>query len=176
MSDYSVKELEEWNEKIEKIAHDEGLNYYPQEFEIISHDDMIGYEAYIGMPSHYPHWSFGKAFERAKTLNKYNMQGLPYEMVINCDPCLAYLMKDNTLLLQILTIAHVYGHNDFFKNNRLFKEGTDAKYTIEMFKNQADRVRNYINDPSIGYRKVERVLDAAHALIPDRQNDWRKED
>ena len=164
MSDYSVKELEEWNEKIEKIAHEEGLNYYPQEFEIISHDDMIGYEAYIGMPSHYPHWSFGKAFERAKTLNKYNMQGLPYEMVINCDPCLAYLMKDNTLLLQILTIAHVYGHNDFFKNNRLFKEGTDAKYTIEMFKNKANRIREYINDPSIGYRKVERVLDAAHAL------------
>ncbi len=164
MSSYSMKELQEWNERIEEIAHKEDLNYYPQEFEIISHDDMIGYEAYIGMPSHYPHWSFGKAYERAKTLNKYNLQGLPYEMVINSNPCLAYLMKDNTLLLQILTIAHVYGHNDFFKNNRLFKKGTRAEYTIEMFKNQANRAREYINDPSIGYRKVERILDAAHAL------------
>lgn len=159
-----MKELFEWNERIEELAQKLGLNYYPQEFEVISHDDMIGYEAYIGMPSHYPHWSYGKAFERAKTLNKYNLQGLPYEMVINSNPCLAYLMKDNTLLLQILTIAHVYGHNDFFKNNRLFKEGTRADYTIEMFKNHANRVRSYINDPSIGYKRVERILDAAHAL------------
>lgn len=159
-----MKELHEWNEKIEEIVQGIGLNYYPQEFEVVSHDDMIGYEAYVGMPSHYPHWSYGKAYERAKTFNKYNLQGLPYEMVINSNPCLAYLMKDNTLLLQILTIAHVYGHNDFFKNNRLFRDGTRAEYTIEMFKNHANRVRQYIEDPSIGYRRVERILDAAHAL------------
>jgi stage V sporulation protein R len=73
-------------------------------------------------------------------------------------------MKDNTLLLQILTIAHVYGHNDFFKNNRLFKYGTRADYTIEMFKNHADRIREYIADPGIGYTKVEKILNAAHAL------------
>jgi stage V sporulation protein R len=85
-------------------------------------------------------------------------------MVINSDPCIAYLMKDNTLLLQILTIAHVYGHNDFFKNNRLFKEGTRAHYTVEMFKNHATRVREYISDPGIGYKKVEKILNAAHAL------------
>jgi stage V sporulation protein R len=164
MSDYSMKELQEWNERIEEIVQKEGLNYYPQEFEIVSQDDMIGYEAYVGMPSHYPHWSYGKAYERAKTFNKYNLQGLPYEMVINSNPCLAYLMKDNTLLLQILTIAHVYGHNDFFKNNRLFRDGTRAEYTIEMFKNHANRVRKYIEDPSIGYKRVERILNAAHAL------------
>jgi stage V sporulation protein R len=85
-------------------------------------------------------------------------------MVINSDPCIAYLMKDNTLLLQILTIAHVYGHNDFFKNNRLFREATSAKYTVEMFKNHADIIRSYINDPSIGYTEVEKMLNAAHAL------------
>jgi stage V sporulation protein R len=85
-------------------------------------------------------------------------------MVINADPCLAYLMKENTLLLQILTMAHVYGHNDFFKNNRLFKVGTEAKHTIEMFKTNADRVRSFINDPSIGYENIENILNAAHAL------------
>src|SRR6185437_11815555 len=99
-----------------------------------------------------------------KTLYDHGVSGLPYEMVINSDPCLAYLMKENTLLLQILTIAHVYGHNDFFKSNRLFKEGTEADYTIEMFKRHADKIRDYINDPSIGYEKVERVLNAAHAI------------
>ncbi len=164
MSDYSLKELEQWNNRIERIARDAGLDYYEQEFEIVSFEDMIGYETYVGMPSHYPHWSYGKAYERTKTLNKYNLSGLPYEMVINSDPCIAYLMKDNTLLLQILTIAHVYGHNDFFKNNRMFKTGTRARYTIEMFKNHADRIREYVSDPSIGYKKVERILDAAHAL------------
>ncbi|HOV25360.1 MAG TPA: SpoVR family protein [Pseudobacteroides sp.] len=164
MSDYTISELKMWNERIEEIARAEGLDYYEQEFEICSYEDMIGYEAYIGMPSHYPHWSYGKSYERIKTLHKYNLTGLPYEMVINSNPCLAYLMKDNTLLLQILTIAHVYGHNDFFKNNRLFKQGTNAELTIETFKNHADRVREYIADPGIGYEKVEKILNAAHAI------------
>ncbi len=164
MSDYTISELKMWNERIEEIAQAVGLDYYEQEFEICSYEDMIGYEAYVGMPSHYPHWSYGKSYERIKTLHKYNLTGLPYEMVINSNPCLAYLMKDNTLLLQILTIAHVYGHNDFFKNNRLFRDGTKAELTIETFKNHADRIREYIADPGIGYAKVEKILNAAHAL------------
>jgi stage V sporulation protein R len=164
MSDYSMGELEKWNEEIEGLAFEEGLRCYEQEFEIVSYEDMIGYEAYTGMPSHYPHWCYGKAYERLKTLNRYNLSGLAYEMVINSDPCIAYLMKDNTLLLQILTIAHVYGHNDFFRNNRLFRQGTRAEYTVEMFKNHADRIRKYISDPGIGYARVERILDAGHSL------------
>jgi stage V sporulation protein R len=162
--EYTSKTIEDWNIKIEKIAKNFGLDYYEQEFEYVGYKDMLAYEAYLGMPSRYPHWSFGKAYEKSSTIYKYNLSGLPYEMVINSDPCIAYLMKENTLLLQILTMAHVYGHNDFFKNNRLFKEGTCASYTVEMFKVHADIVRKYINDPSIGYEKVERILDAAHAI------------
>lgn len=164
MSDYSIKELKEWNERIEKLAHEKGLCFYDQEFDLVSYENMTSYEAYTGMPSNYPHWSFGKAYEKIRTLNKYNLSGLPYEMVINANPCIAYLMKDNTLLLQILTMAHVYGHNDFFRNNRLFKAGTRAEHTVERFKNQAERIRSYISDPSIGYAKVEKMIDAAHAL------------
>ena len=164
MPDYSMKELEEWNARIEERTRKNGLNCYEQEFELVSYEEMTAYEAYAGMPSHYPHWSYGKAYERIRTFNRYNLSGLPYEMVINSNPCIAYLMKDNTLLLQIMTIAHVYGHNDFFKNNRLFKYGTKAELTVEMFKNHAARIRDYISDPSIGYSRVERVLDAAHAL------------
>lgn len=162
--EYNLRDLEVWNEKIEKVAKDFGLDYYPQEFEIISFNEMIGYEAYVGMPSKYPHWSYGKAYEKNKTLYSLNMTGLPYEMVINSNPCLAYLMNENTLLLQILTIAHVYGHNDFFKNNRLFKEGTNAERTLEMFKLDAEIIRSYINNPNIGYEKVEKILDAAHSI------------
>ena len=163
-SDYSLKDLLHYNARIEALAAEAGLDTYPQEYEICSYEDMLGYEAYAGMPVRYPHWSFGKAYERKKTFYRYNLSGLPYEMVINSNPCLAYLMKDNTLLLQILTMAHVCGHNDFFKNNRLFKTGTRAEYTLEMFKSHARRISDYIKDPSIGYARVERVLNAAHAL------------
>ncbi|MCK8818056.1 SpoVR family protein [Natroniella sulfidigena] len=162
--EFSINELIEWNKKIEDIVDRLGLDYYQQEFEICSFEDMISYQAYSGMPARYPHWSYGKAYERIKTFYKYNLTGLPYEMVINSNPCLAYLMKENSLLLQILTMAHVYGHNDFFKNNRLFREGTNAEYTLEMFKNHAKRIREYISNPGIGYQRVERILDTAHAL------------
>lgn len=164
MMEYSIEQLESWNDKIQKIADELGLDYYPQEFEICNYEDMLCYETYVGMPSHYPHWSYGKEYEKKKTLYSHNLEGLPYEMVINSSPCIAYLMRDNTLLLQILTIAHVYGHNDFFKNNRLFVMGTKAGDTVDMFKRHADRIRSYIEDPSIGYEGVESILDAAHAL------------
>lgn len=162
--EYTIKDLEVWNQIIEKNAKASGLNFYNQEFEIVSYNDMLAYEAYLGMPSRYPHWSFGKAYEKNKTLYEYNLTGLPYEMVINSNPCIAYLMKENTLLLQILTMAHVYGHNDFFKNNRLFKYGTNADYTIEMFKIHSNLIHSYIDDPSIGCENVERILNSAHAL------------
>jgi stage V sporulation protein R len=163
MHDYTLKDLEKWDRKIRKVAEDVGLHPFPQEFEICDYHEMIGYEAYAGMPSHYPHWSFGKSFERKETLYQLGVVGLPYEMVINSNPTLAYLLRDNTLLLQILTIAHVYAHNDFFRNNRNFAY-TRPEYTAERFKAHADRVRAYTEDPSIGAERVERILDAAHAL------------
>ncbi len=163
MHDYTIAELEKWDRKIRRIAEQEGLDPFPQEFEICDSHEMLGYEAYAGMPSHYPHWSFGKTFERMRTLYRHGVAGLPYEMVINANPALAYLKRDNTLLLQILTIAHVYAHNDFFKNNVNFAH-TRPEYTIEKFKAHADRIRAYIEDPSIGLERVESILDAAHAL------------
>ena len=161
--DYTLGDLELWNDKILALVERFGLDPYPQEFEICDHEDMLSYMVYSGMPSHYPHWSHGKNFEKLKTLYEYGVSGLPYEMVINSDPSIAYLMRDNSLALQILTIAHVYGHNDFFKNNFTFGS-TRAEFIIETFKNHANRVRRYIEDPSIGLEKVEGVLDAAHAL------------
>jgi stage V sporulation protein R len=85
-------------------------------------------------------------------------------MVINSNPCLGYLMRDNSLCLQILTVAHVYGHNDFFKRNFTFANTTRADHTLSQFKMRADRVRDYEEDPSIGQERVETLIDAAHAL------------
>lgn len=160
----TLNELQDWDKKIQEWVSYYRLNCYPQEFEVCDHNEMIGYMTYSGMPSRYSHWSFGKGFERQKTMYEYGASGLPYEMVINSNPCLAYLMRDNTLLLQILTIAHVYGHNDFFANNFTFTSGTNASYTLEMFKNHAKRVDSYIEDPSIGVDLVESVLDNAHSV------------
>ncbi len=161
---FSIEELQKWDDTIKELVDIYKLNCYPQEFDICDHNEMLGYMAYSGMPSRYAHWSYGKSFEKQKTLYDYGVSGLPYEMVINSNPCLAYLMRDNSLLLQILTIAHVYGHNDFFANNFTFTTGTKAQYTIEMFKNHRDRMASYIEDPSIGIEQVESVLDHAHSL------------
>ncbi len=160
----TLDELAEWDRRIFDLVQQFGLKTYIQEFEICDHHEMIGYMAYSGMPSRYSHWSWGKSFEKQKTLYDYGVQGLPYEMVINSDPCIAYLMRDNSLLLHILTIAHVYGHNDFFTNNFTFTSGTKAKYTIEMFKNHAHRIASYMEDPSIGVEAVEQTIEDAHAL------------
>jgi stage V sporulation protein R len=163
MTDWTANDLIRWNESIEKLAKKMGLDFYSQEFEFCDYQDMLGYQSYSGMPSRYPHWSFGKSFEMQRTMYNYGMSGLAYEMVINTNPCLAYLMVDNSFSMQVLTMAHVYGHNDFFKNNIHFSK-TRAELALEMFKRHADRVRRYVEDPSIGYQKVERILDAAHAI------------
>jgi stage V sporulation protein R len=168
MPGYELKQLADWDARIREKAAEFGLDWYPQEFEICDHTGMLGYMAYSGMPSHYPHWSYGKAYEKLKTLYDHGVSGLPYEMVINSNPAIAYLMRDNTLLLQLLTMAHVYAHNDFFKNNFTFRS-TRAGLTIETFKAHALRVRRYSEDPSIGIDKVEGILDAAHALSWNRR-------
>jgi stage V sporulation protein R len=168
MANYELQDLVEWDVRIREKVVEFGLDCYPQEFELCDHTGMLGYMAYSGMPSHYPHWSYGKAYEKLKTLYDHGISGLPYEMVIASNPALAYLMRDNTLLLQILTIAHVYGHNDFFKRNFTFSL-TRAEFTIEVFKAHALRVRRYVEDPSIGIEKVERIMDAAHALSLQRR-------
>jgi len=163
MPDYTIEDIEHWDSRVHEVVARFGLDTYPQEFDICDSNQMLGYMAYSGMPSHYPHWSYGKAYEKLKTLYDHGVTGLPYEMVINSNPSLAYLMRENSLCLQILTIAHVYAHNDFFKNNFTFRT-TRPEFTMGTFKTHADRIRAYSEDPSIGIDKVEPVLDAAHAL------------
>jgi stage V sporulation protein R len=158
-----LDQLKRYDERITELALAYGLDCFAQEFEVCDHNEMLGYMAYSGMPSRYPHWSYGKSFEKMKTLYDHGAQGLPYEMVINSNPSLAYLMGDNSLCLNVLTIAHVYGHNDFFKNNFTFSH-TRPEFTLSSFKSHAERVRSYVEDPSIGVDRVEYILDAAHAL------------
>ena len=160
---WSMQDLEHWDQRIREKVQEFGLTCCSQEFEVCDHEQMLGYMAYHGMPAHYPHWSYGKSYEKLKTLYDYGVSGLPYEMVINANPSLAYLMRGNSLCLQVLTIAHVYGHNDFFHNNFMFR-ATRPELTVSNFKLRADRIRGYIENPAIGLSAVEQILDAAHAL------------
>lgn len=164
MKDWTVKELEKYDKEICKIAKEEyGLDWFPIEYEILDYHEMLSAMAYSGLPTHYRHWSFGKAFERTSTRYNLGMEGLPYEMIINSDPSIAYLMLENPMSIHLLTMAHCVGHSDFFKNNRMFKE-TDPANIISKFKSASKRVKAYIEDPSIGIDRVEAILDACHSI------------
>jgi stage V sporulation protein R len=115
---------------------------------------MIGHMSYHGMPSYFNHWSFGKSFERTHFYVQCRSEGLPYELIINSDPSIAYLMRQNELFLQILIMAHCVGHSDFFKNNRCFKD-TDPKNVVSRMRNAKKRIQGYVENPSIGIDQVE---------------------
>lgn len=160
------KELLAWIDIIEDRARGFGLDFYPQEFIIESQDRAKEHLAYSGLVPRYTHWSFGKAYDRLETLYKYGIfSHLPYELVINSNPCQAFLLDGNSLAIQILVIAHVYAHNDFFKNNCLFSH-TRPEDIIDIFSEHADRIDRLIQ--RVGEKNVEDALTAAHAIRAQR--------
>jgi len=163
LSEYSTKDLSEWDDKICAIARSYGLDWFDINYEICDYYEMIGHMSYHGMPSHYNHWSYGKTFERTHLNYNMGQSGLPYEMIINSNPSIAYLMMQNPLYLQILIMAHCVGHSDFFKNNRCFKD-TDPDHVVSRMRNAKKRIQGYTEDPSIGQEKVEAFLDSLHAI------------
>jgi stage V sporulation protein R len=186
MSDWSLKDLQIWDDKICELAKDHGLDWYPITYETCDYFEMLGNMSYHGMPTHYGHWSYGKSFEVQHQKYQSGMTGLPYELIINSNPCISYLMKENPLYLQILIMAHCVGHSDFFKQNRTFSH-TRADTVVPRMRNAKKRIQSYIEDPSIGIDKVEKIIDAAHALsyqlprfpqdirdIRQERKDWQK--
>lgn len=107
-------------ERIEKIARAEGLDFFPVVFEMLTYDQMNEIAAYGGFPSRYPHWRFGMEYEQLAKSYEYGLSKI-YEMVINNNPSYAYLLEGNSLTDQKLVMAHVFGHVDFFKNNFCFR-------------------------------------------------------
>ncbi|MFK8137812.1 MAG: SpoVR family protein [Bdellovibrionales bacterium] len=148
------KDLQLEQDKIEKIAADYGLDFFTTIFEMVDYDQMSQLAAYGGFPTRYPHWSFGMQYEKLSRGYEYGLSKI-YEMVINTDPCYAYLMKGNEHVDQKLVMAHVYGHCDFFKNNKWF-EPTDRKM-MDTMANHATRIRNYMD--RYGQEKVEAFID-----------------
>lgn len=163
-SEWNFELIEEYDHEIAKIAEEYGLDTYPNQIEIISSEQMMDAYASHGMPIGYHHWSYGKHFLSTETHYKRGQMGLAYEIVINSNPCIAYLMEENTMMMQALVIAHAsYGHNSFFKGNYLFRSWTDAESIIDylLF------ARNYIAkcEQRHGVAEVEAILDSCHALM-----------
>jgi stage V sporulation protein R len=162
-SEWSFELIDEYDSAIAKIAKEYGLDTYPNQIELISAEQMLDAYSSVGMPVGYNHWSFGKHFLNNSKGYKRGRMGLAYEIVINSNPCIAYLMEENTMMMQALVIAHAcYGHNSFFKGNYLFQTWTDASAIIDylLF------AKNYIAkcEERYGIDEVERTLDSCHAL------------
>jgi spore cortex formation protein SpoVR/YcgB (stage V sporulation) len=149
----------------EEVALGElGLTVYPNRIEVISAEQMLDAYASVGLPLFYRHWSFGKHFAQHEALYRKGLRGLAYEIVINSDPCVSYVMEENTATLQAVVIAHAaFGHNHFFRNNRLFLDWTDAKGILDYL----EFAKAYVQraEEKHGEAAVERLLDSAHALM-----------
>jgi spore cortex formation protein SpoVR/YcgB (stage V sporulation) len=152
------------HDAIEEVAvKDLGLDPYPNRIEVITAEQMLDAYASIGLPLMYRHWSFGKRFSYHETMYRKGYQGLAYEIVINSNPVISYVMEENSIAMQALVIAHAaFGHNHFFKNNYLFRQWTDAEGILDYLAFARDYIAQC--EESQGIEAVERVLDAAHAL------------
>ncbi|MEO7953099.1 MAG: SpoVR family protein [Polaromonas sp.] len=163
-SDWSFELIETYHREIEHTARRFGLDTYPVQLEVISANQMIDAYSSVGMPVNYRHWSFGKQYIANEKSYRRGHMGLAYEIVINSNPCIAYLMEENTLPMQALVMAHAcYGHNSFFKGNYLFRMWTDASAIIDYLV----YARNYIAEceEHHGPDAVEDLLDSCHALM-----------
>ena len=164
-ADWDFDRLSRTFDAIGEIALGEfGLNVYPNQIEVITAEQMLDSYCSIGMPLMYKHWSFGKRFAQDEVLYRKGMRGLAYEIVINSSPCISYIMEENTMAMQTLVMAHAaFGHNHFFKNNALFRQWTEADAILDYMEFAKDFIAQC--EERHGIKSVERVLDAAHALM-----------
>jgi stage V sporulation protein R len=164
-ADWNFSSLKTVYDAIEKVAVGEmGLDVYPNQIEVITSEQMLDAYSSIGMPLLYRHWSFGKHFARDEMLYRKGARALAYEIVINSNPCISYVMEENSMTMQALVIAHAaFGHNHFFKNNYLFKQWTQADAILDYLSFAKEYVTKA--EERHGVEAVEAVLDSAHALM-----------
>jgi len=161
--DWTPELLEKIWKEIEIVAKELQVSYYPPQFEIISANQMLDIYTSVGMPAFYKHWSFGKQLIQEQKAYNNGEMGLAYELVINSDPCIAFLMEQNSTLMQTLVMAHAsVGHSAVFKNNIYFQQNTDAEGIIDYL----NFAKEYIAkcEEKYGYEAVEEVLDACHSV------------
>ncbi|MGH8436839.1 MAG: SpoVR family protein, partial [Pseudomonas sp.] len=163
-SEWTFELIRAYDREIGRLAEGYALDTYPIQIEVITAEQMMDAYASVGMPIGYHHWSYGKHFLSTEKSYNRGQMGLAYEIVINSDPCIAYLMEENTMCMQALVVAHAcYGHNSFFKGNYLFRTWTDASSIIDYLV----FAKQYIVqcEERYGIDAVEDLLDSCHALM-----------
>ncbi len=162
--DWDFAALRRSYKAIERVAEDElRLEVFPNRIEVITAEQMLDVYTAHGMPLTYRHWSYGKHFLQHESGYKRGFTNLAYEVVINSNPCISYLMEGNSATMQALVIAHAaFGHNHFFRANHLFRQWTEPSAILDYL----EFARTYISrcEDRHGVAAVERVLDAAHTL------------
>lgn len=153
-----TKELDRAISEITEIASGFGLDFYPMRYEVCPADIIYTFGAY-GMPTRFSHWSFGKQFHKMKLHYDLGLSQI-YELVINSDPCYAFLLDTNSLIQNKLIIAHVLAHCDFFKNNVRFSN--TRRDMVESMTATAERIEHY--EMVHGKEEVERFLDAVLSI------------
>ncbi len=156
--DLNFKRLGEFDARIQRIAREFGLDFFPQEFDIIPAQKMLEIMAYH-FPVNFSNWSFGRDYEMEKTKYEYGYS-IPYEVVLNSNPCRAYLINTNPFAVQVMVMAHVYAHNDFMKNNFHFKP--TRRDILPSASETAARFQRY--EQRYGLEEVEQVTDAGLSL------------
>ncbi len=152
-------ELQEIVTILEEKSRSVGLDFFPTLFELVDYQQLNEIAAYGGFPTRYPHWRWGMEYERISKSYTYGLS-IIYEMVINNNPCYAYLLRANSMSAQKTVIAHVFAHCDFFKNNYWFSK-TNRKM-LDQMANHATIIRNLIND--VGHEEVENFVDVCLSL------------
>jgi stage V sporulation protein R len=156
--------------RIEGFARDYGLDFFPVMFEVLSYEHINEIAAYGGFPSRYPHWRFGMQYEQLAKSSEYGLSTI-YELVINNNPSVAYLLEGNSLIDQKIVMAHVYGHVDFFKNNFAFsatdqgrdpRTGEPIRKWIDAMANHGAVMRRWSD--RVGIERVEEFVDACLSL------------
>lgn len=155
-----IEELNRFDRLIQDWAKKFGLDCYPQEFDIIDSEKMAELMTSGSLPITFNHWSYGRDFETVKTSWRLNRFNLPMETVYNANPCRGYICATDPFVVMILVIAHVYGHNDFFKNNFWLLQG--RKDILGFMADAARRFKKYEN--AYGVEEVEKTLTAALSL------------
>ena len=172
-SDWTFELIDQYHDVIRSTARSYGLDTYPNQLEIITAEQMMDAYASVGMPVNYRHWSYGKEFIATEKNYRRGHMGLAYEIVINSNPCISYLMEENSMAMQALVIAHAaYGHNSFFKGNYLFRMWTDASSIIDYLVYAKNNIAEC--EERRGLEAVENLLDSCHALMNHGVDRYRR--
>lgn len=159
MNSHLREGLDKWAEEIWEHAVSYGLDPFTVIFEVLEFDIMNETASYSGFPTRYPHWRFGMEYEQLEKSYTYGLQKI-YEMVVNNDPCYAYLLECNNIVDQKIVMAHVYAHSDFFKNNQWFQHIN--RKMMDEIANHGARISRYIDKH--GQDTVENFLDCCLSL------------